>query len=207
MQEHWESIYRKRPPREMSWFSPHLETSLEFIERAASEHAGKIESCSIIDVGGGASTLVDDLVSRGCRDLTVLDISETAIAASQERIGAPSESIHWIRADVTEVELPPAAYDIWHDRAVFHFLSREEERRAYLNSMLRSLRPGGQAILGVFGPDGPLQCSGLAVVRYSVSSLSAELGPRFHPLESSLVMHTTPDGRAQQFLYCRFALA
>lgn len=200
MKEHWESIYRRNSPQAVSWFSPHLDTSLAWIERAAD-----VKSSSIIDVGGGASTLADDLVHRGCRSLTVLDISETAMEASKSRMSDESKSVHWICADITAAALPARAYDVWHDRAVFHFMTTGEARRAYVEAMTRSLKPGGQAILGIFGPDGPRKCSGLEVAHYDAASLGAELGPRFDCVESSLVMHRTPSGGAQQFLYCRFA--
>lgn len=200
MQAHWESIYQKYSPQAVSWFSPHLDTSLSWITRA-----GDLKSLSILDVGGGASTLADDLVSGGCRSLTVLDISETAMQASRSRMGEQSKSVRWVRADITDIALPAAAYDVWHDRAVFHFMTTSQARHAYAAAMMRSLKPGGQAILGIFGPDGPRKCSGLEVAHYDAVSLAKELGPCFHCMESSLVTHTTPAGGPQQFLYCRFA--
>lgn len=186
----------------MSWFSLHLDTSLALIERA-----GNVQTSAIIDIGGGASTLADDLLDRGCRDLTVLDISDEAMQASIARIGERSKTIRWIRADITEAKLPARAYDLWHDRALFHFLTTIESRHAYVNAMLRSVKPDGQIVMGVFGPDGPRKCSGLDIIRYDASSLAAELGPSFHCLESLLETHGTPAGATQQFLFCRFAFA
>lgn len=194
---HWEKIYTTRAPEQVSWYRPHLETSLALIERASTR-----QSAAIIDVGGGESTLADDLLARGYQNITVLDISQTAIDVCKKRIGAASEQIRWIVADVTVTELGLGAYDVWHDRAVFHFLTTMEQRAAYVRNVARSVKPGGQVIVSTFGPDGPTKCSGLDVVRYKEESLHKEFGVRFHLKGSSKELHQTPFGTTQQFLYC-----
>jgi 2-polyprenyl-3-methyl-5-hydroxy-6-metoxy-1,4-benzoquinol methylase len=196
-QTHWEKIYTEKAPDAVSWYRPHLETSLALIERAASGC-----SASIIDVGGGESTLVDDLTARGYENITVLDISQTAIDANRKRLGKASESVHWLVGDITEVILEPSAYDVWHDRAVFHFLTALEQRIAYVRQVARSVKPGGHIIVSTFGPEGPARCSGLDVVRYDAESLHNEFGARFRLVESSKELHRTPFGTTQQFLYC-----
>ncbi len=181
----------------MSWYRPHLEASLELIEQAA---AGS--SASIIDVGGGESTLVDDLLARGYHSLSVLDISQAAIAASRKRLGDAAERVRWLVADITQAELEPSAYDVWHDRAVFHFLTAPADRKAYVRQVVRSVRRGGHVIISAFGPEGPTKCSGLEVVRYDAESLHAEFGANFRLISSSRQLHETPFGTTQQFLYC-----
>jgi SAM-dependent methyltransferase len=196
-QSHWEKIYTQKAPDEVSWYRPHLETSLALIAKAA---AGA--SASIIDVGGGESTLVDDLLARGYTNITVLDISRTAIDANKKRLGEASQRVRWLVTDITQVELELAAYDVWHDRAVFHFLTAPCDRAAYVRQVARAVKPGGHVIVSAFGPEGPLKCSGLEVVRYDTESLRAEFGPRFHLIGSSTELHQTPFGTTQQFLYC-----
>jgi len=194
---HWEGIYQRVAPEQVSWYRPHLETSLEMIERAA-----KGRDAPIIDVGGGESTLVDDLLARGYERVTVLDISETAIAVCRERLGAKAERVRWIAADVTKAEFARGEYDIWHDRAVFHFLTAEETRREYVRQVAKAVRPGGYVIVSTFGPEGPTKCSGLDVVRYDADTLHGEFGAHFRPVESREEIHRTPAGKVQQFLYC-----
>lgn len=194
---HWEKIYSTKAPETVSWYRPHLETSLGLIERAAHE-----KSASIIDVGGGESTLVDDLLARGYRNITILDISQVAIEATKKRLGAVAEQVHWLTADVIEAALEPCAYDVWHDRAVFHFLTAAEQRLAYVRQVARAVKPGGHVIVGAFGPEGPTRCSGLDVVRYDAESLHDEFGAHFRLVESSRELHHTPSGGTQQFLYC-----
>lgn len=198
-QRHWERVYATKAPAEVSWFRPHLETSLALIERVAGDR-----SASIIDVGGGESTLVDDLIGKGYLNLTVLDISRTAIEHSKQRLGSASPQVVWLVADVTKAELPMHAYDVWHDRAVFHFLTEPEQRLAYVRRAAIAVKPGGHVIIGVFGPEGPVKCSGLDTVRYDADSLQAEFNPRFRLIESVTELHRTPSGTAQQFLYCCF---
>jgi ubiquinone/menaquinone biosynthesis C-methylase UbiE len=197
---HWENVYETKSPEEMSWYQLHLTTSLEWTLEAAPNH-----SSSIIDVGGGASTLADDLRVRGFRSLTVLDISPTAIARSQERLGAAAGDINWTIGDVTRCSLPDAAFDIWHDRAVFHFLTEQEEKASYMKQLANTLKPSGQVIIATFSINGPRSCSGLTVNRYDAPSLHKEFGADFQLLKSATITHQTPTGAAQEFLYCWMA--
>lgn len=194
---HWEKVYVTKAPEVVSWYRPHLETSLALIERAAAGY-----SASIIDVGGGASTLVDDLLARGYKNITVLDVSQTAIDVTKKRLGLPAEQVHWLVADVTHAQLKRGAYDVWHDRAVFHFLTAIEQRIAYVRNVAHAVRPGGHVVVSTFGPEGPTKCSGLDVVRYDAESLHEQFGGRFRLVESSKELHRTPFGTTQQFLYC-----
>ncbi|MGD1079686.1 MAG: class I SAM-dependent methyltransferase [Candidatus Sulfotelmatobacter sp.] len=196
-QTHWERMYTAKAPDAVSWFRPHLETSLELIERVAPDRCS-----SIIDVGGGESTLVDDLLIRGYGDITVLDISQTAINANKSRLGKESEDVHWLVADITKADLDLSEWDVWHDRAVFHFLTAPDDRVAYVRQVARSLKRGGHVIVSTFGPEGPTKCSGLEVVRYDADSLHREFGVHFRLLGSSKELHRTPFGTTQQFLYC-----
>jgi SAM-dependent methyltransferase len=195
-QTHWEKIYTEKAPDAVSWYRPHLETSLALIEQAA---AGV--SASVIDVGGGESTLVDDLLARGYSNVTVLYISQTAIDANRKRLGKASERVRWLVANITKAELERSAYDAWHDRAVFHFLTSPSDRLAYVRQVTRAVKPGGSVIVSTFGPEGPTRCSGLEVVRYDADSLHQE-GVRFRLLDSRKEMHHTPFGTVEQFLYC-----
>jgi SAM-dependent methyltransferase len=197
VQSHWENIYGKKAPDAVSWYRPHLERSLDFIDQAA---PGR--SASIIDVGGGESTLVDDLIARGYRNITVLDISQLAVDVTKKRLPAVSENVRWLVGDITTVKLDPSCYDVWHDRAVFHFLTATDARTAYVRQVAKAVRPGGHVIVSTFGPEGPTQCSGLDVVRYDADSLHKEFGVRFQLLGSSTELHRTPFGTTQQFLYC-----
>ncbi len=194
---HWDAVYSKKAPDAVSWYHPHLETSLALIARAAAH-----PSASIIDVGGGASTLVDDLLARGYRNITILDVSQTAIDVAQKRLGVAADRVHWLVADITQTQLEPLAYDVWHDRAVFHFLTSPEQRLAYVRNVARSVKPGGHVIVSTFGPEGPVKCSGLDVIRYDANGLHNEFGTRFRLVESSVEQHQTPFGTTQQFLYC-----
>ena len=194
---HWERVYNIKAPEQVSWYRPHLEISLALIGRAAGE-----VSASIIDVGGGECTLVDDLLVRGYRNITVLDISQTAIDATKKRLKAAADRVHWITADITKVELESKAYDVWHDRAVFHFLTSTEQRVAYVKKVARTVKTRGHVIVSTFGPDGPTRCSELDVMRYDAESLHAQFGVRFQLIESSKELHTTPFGTNQQFIYC-----
>jgi len=194
---YWEKVYKTKAPDTASWYLPHLKMSLALIERA---RAGL--SSSIIDVGGGESTLADDLVSRGYQNVTVLDISETAVNVSKQCMGEAADHVHWLVADVLATELEPLAYDVWHDRAVFQFLTTMEQRLAYVQSAARSVKRGGHVIVSTFGPEGPRKCSGLEVMRYDADSLHDQFGARFRLIESSQELHETPQGATQQFLYC-----
>ena len=194
---HWEKVYATKAHDAVSWYRAHLETSLALIERAADA-----PSTAIIDVGGGESTLVDDLLLRGYKNITVLDISQSAIDLTKRRLGSAAERVHWLVADITETELDPRSYDLWHDRAVFHFLTAREQRIAYVRQVARSVKPGGHIIVSTFGPEGPTKCSGLEVMRYDADSLHEEFGARFRLVESSKELHQTPFETTQQFLYC-----
>jgi SAM-dependent methyltransferase len=210
--DHWESVHASRAPEQTSWYQPHLRTSLDWIVRAAPSR-----DAAIIDIGSGQSTLVDDLLGTGYHDLTVLDISSKALRKSQSRLAATplaaaARSVRWLTADIAQLPLQsdplqPASFDLWHDRAVFHFLTEPAQRHAYIANLAASLRPSGHVILATFGPDGPQQCSGLPAVHYSADSLASELGPQFALKRNALIDHTTPTGATQQFLYCNFLRA
>jgi 2-polyprenyl-3-methyl-5-hydroxy-6-metoxy-1,4-benzoquinol methylase len=201
LQDHWQHIYQTKSPVETSWFEPRLQTSLDWISEAAPDR-----SASIIDVGGGESTLSDDLLAMHYRSLTVLDIAEAAITKSRNRLGAAAEKINWLVGNVIEVALPPRAYDVWHDRAVFHFLTEPDQRLAYVRQLSSSLKTGGHVVIATFGPQGPEKCSGLVTMRYNAESLQRELGQDFRLVRSSVVEHHTPFGTAQQFIYCHFTM-
>jgi len=194
---YWEKIYTTRAPEQVSWYRPHLETSLALIKRARTRR-----STAIIDVGGGESTLVDDLLAHGYENLSVLDVSQTAIDVTKKRLGPAAETVNWLVGDITEVQLALNAYDVWHDRAVFHFLTSTEERAAYVRQVAHAVRPGGHVIISTFGPEGPTKCSGLDVERYDADSLHEQFGVRFRLLDSAKELHQTPFGTTQQFLYC-----
>ena len=196
-EEHWDAVYERKRPDEVSWYRSHLERSLQFIDAA-----GLAPEAAIIDVGGGASTLVDDLLARGYSNVTVLDISPTAIAAAKQRLADRAALVHWLVADITRVELAPGTYDFWHDRAVFHFLRDDEQRRRYVAAAKRSVKPGGHVLVATFGPEGPTRCSGLDVVRYGADELHAQFGGDFQKVGTATETHTTPWGAAQQFVYC-----
>lgn len=194
---HWEKVYKTKAPDAVSWYRAHLDRSLELIEFASPDR-----TASIIDVGGGESTLVDDLLARGYYNLTILDVSQTALDVTRARIGEAGNRIQWICADVTQADLPNHSFDVWHDRAVFHFLIAPEQRIAYVQLAARAVRSGGHVIVSTFGPEGPVRCSGLDVARYNADSLHHEFGNPFKLINSSKELHETPFGTTQQFLYC-----
>jgi 2-polyprenyl-3-methyl-5-hydroxy-6-metoxy-1,4-benzoquinol methylase len=195
---HWEKVYAGKTPEGVSWYRPHLETSLALIGRATIGN----KSASILDVGGGESTLVDDLLERGYENITVLDISQVAVDVTRKRLGPAAARVRWVTGDITQVQEEPSSCDVWHDRAVFHFLTAPGERLAYVRNAARTVKPGGHVIVSTFGPEGPAKCSGLDVMRYDAESLHAEFGVRFRLMESSKELHRTPFGGTQQFLYC-----
>jgi SAM-dependent methyltransferase len=199
-QDHWQNVYQSRTPAQTSWFQPHLQASLEWIAQAKPDR-----SASILDVGSGESTLVDDLLAAGYTALTILDIAPQAIERSRQRLGPAAASVHWIAGDITQTSLPPAAYDLWHDRAVFHFLTEPGQRVEYIRQLTQSLKPDGHLIIATFGPQGPEKCSGLPTMRYDAQSLSQQFSPAFRLIRSAIVAHTTPFGTEQQFLYCHLA--
>ncbi len=193
---HWQKVYTTRGAQGVSWFTPQLERSLALIRRYASEPSGPI-----IDVGGGASTLADDLLAAGYTDITVLDIAESALRLSRQRMSAAADRIGWLRGDITNVPLPEGRFALWHDRAVFHFLVDGDDRRRYAQQLAHALHPGGHVVMAVFGPEGPKECSNLPTERYDAAGLNAALGPEFVLRESALETHTTPFATTQQFLY------
>lgn len=200
LKEHWEAIHStKASDYSLSWYRPNLEMSLALIDRTG---AGTL--ASIIDVGGGQSTLVDDLFARGYRELTILDISANALEAAKKRLGENAVCIRWITADITQAALPEHTYDIWHDRAVFHFLTSEVDRATYVRQAARSLKLGGHLILVTFAANGPARCSGLEVIRYTAESLAQEMGEHFRLIESVDELHHTPNGVEQPFVHARF---
>ena len=199
---HWDNVYRTKRPEEVSWYRPHLEKSLELIEEAAPDRNARI-----LDVGGGESTLVDDLLARGYRELTVLDVSPTALAVARERLGANATKVTWLCGDVTTADLGGHPYDVWHDRAVFHFLTSAADRSAYVRQVARAVRPGGHVIVATFGPEGPTTCSGLRVMRYDSEALHDEFGSSFRLVKHLTELHHTPSGAIQQFVYCYCNLA
>jgi len=194
---HWNKVFSTKAPDAVSWYRPHLEVSLDLIERRVPAKSG-----SIIDVGAGESTLVDDLLARGCREITILDVSKTAIEITRDRLGPAAEQVSWIVGDITQISLPVRSFDVWHDRAVFHFLVDPEQRKRYVQAALNAVRPGGHVIVSAFGPEGPTKCSGLDVMRYDAEALHGEFGRRFRIEETSEESHRTPWGTAQQFVYC-----
>jgi SAM-dependent methyltransferase len=195
--KHWEDIYEARPPKQLSWFQDHADLSLQFIR-----DTGVSAGAHILDVGAGASVLVDDLLSAGYYNLSVLDISASALHAAQARLGADASRVKWIEADITRLVLPEASVDVWHDRAVFHFLTDPEDRRRYVSTVLRAVKPGGHVIIATFAEDGPLKCSGLDIVRYCPDTLHHEFGSQFDLLRSEKEVHHTPGGADQNFIYC-----
>lgn len=195
--EHWENIYSTKATDAVSWFQEHAEYSLRLIRGT-----GVPLSASIIDVGGGASRLIDDLLVGGYSNITVLDLSAAAFAAAKARIGPASGTVEWVEADVTNVTLPIHGYDVWHDRAVFHFLTSQEQRQAYVAAVVRAVKPGGHVIVATFAEDGPTQCSGLPVMRYSATKLHAQFGEPFALVRHEKEAHHTPFGTVQQFVYC-----
>lgn len=195
---HWETVYGNKAAEETSWYQaiPHL--SLSMIA-----NAGLGPESALVDIGAGASLLVDHLLDQGYRDLTVLDISSAALAQASSRLGDRATRVTWIEADVT-MFTPSRQFDLWHDRAAFHFLTEAEDRQRYLAVLQKALAPGGQAILATFAPGGPAKCSGLDIVQYDAERLGKELGPEFILVEQHEERHRTPAGGEQLFNFFRF---
>jgi ubiquinone/menaquinone biosynthesis C-methylase UbiE len=200
--EHWDAIYRSKAAAKVSWYQAEPLLSQALIRRVAQDL-----NDPIIDVGGGASTLVDGLLAAGYRNITVLDIAEPALTVARQRLGERAGAVEWREADVLTTQLPAAAYAVWHDRAAFHFLTRAEDRRSYAAAMRRAVRSGGHSIVASFATDGPSRCSGLEVVRYSPESMLAELGEGLELVDSVREDHRTPSGATQAFVYCLFRLS
>jgi trans-aconitate methyltransferase len=197
-QEHWDGVYDTKSEQQVSWYEAVPAVSLRMMESA-----GLTAETCVIDVGGGDSRLVDQLAARGLDCLAVLDLSRSALERARTRLGAVASVPIWLEADVTgNWSVKPM--DIWHDRAVFHFLTSAEDRRRYRWHLLDTLKPGGTAIVATFALDGPDSCSGLSVQRYSPEMLSGELGTDLRMIDSVSHVHTTPWGSTQSFVYCRF---
>lgn len=196
--DHWERIYASKSEDALSWHQDTPAISLELARLA-----GVTPSHRVIDVGGGASTFTDGLIGLGVRDISVLDLSQAALDAQKARLGPRGADVAWIVADITTWS-PERTYDLWHDRAVFHFLVEPSDRAAYLDCMSRALRPGGHAIIATFAPDGPEKCSGLPVARYSPETLADVLGPDYELTAQRGQKHLTPTGVAQSFQFSLF---
>jgi|UPI00041E7D45 SAM-dependent methyltransferase len=194
-QSHWQTVYLTKGEQQVSWSQADPQPSLRLIESVAAGH-----DAAIVDVGGGASRLVDALLANGFHDVAVLDLSDAALANARQRIGAAGDAVRWIAGDVT-VWQPRQAFDVWHDRAAFHFLVEEDDRAAYLDRLHRGVRAGGHAVIGTFALDGPEQCSGLPVRRYDPASLSRTIGPEFELIAAEPHRHATPWGAAQSFQF------
>jgi len=201
-QDHWQNVYTTKATDMVSWYQEHANTSLRFICATAVN-----TSAAIIDIGGGASNLVDDLLLRDFNNVSVLDISEAALSVAQERLAQlpelneKSKTVNWISADITQVEFSENSIDVWHDRAVFHFLTTPEERTAYKALLRNTLKPQGHFIIATFAEDGPTKCSNLPVMRYSLEELFAEFSDDFVLLSSTKEIHNTPFNTTQNFLY------
>src|SRR6202158_1558720 len=195
---HWETVYTTKGENEVSWFQENPAPSLELIDLVGSASAS-----AIVDIGGGASRLVDSLVARGFNRVTVLDISEAALEATRARLDQRASQVQWIVADVTKW-CPMQTFDVWHDRAAFHFLTESADKAAYVSRLKAAVKPGGCVIIGTFAPDGPERCSGLPVNRYDAASLAAELGKGFRLIDARRHEHATPWGAIQPFQFCVF---
>ena len=194
---HWQSIYNEKDVTQVSWFQEHADTSLRIIQQYVNN-----KNATIIDIGAGASPLVDDLLEAGYAKIEVLDISSQALAIAQKRLGDKQKKVTWHSVDILKAKLPAQSYDVWHDRAVFHFLTNEADRTRYVEQVCHALKPNGKVIISTFGPDGPLKCSGLPIVRYDHDSLHSEFGSGFKLIEHGQEDHLTPDGSVQKFIYC-----
>ena len=196
--QHWSDVYSKQAPDRVSWYLLRPTLSLELIERAGAD-----PKTGAIDVGGGTSTLVNELLEQGFENLAVLDVAGQALELARARLDDRADQVQWIEADVTEFE-PPQQWGLWHDRAVFHFLTDASDRKAYRRALEAGVAPGGSAVISAFSLEGPERCSGLDVVRYSPESLADELGAAFELVEARDEVHVTPTGAEQAFVYCLF---
>jgi len=194
---HWQSVYTQKSPTSVSWYQAAPVLSHALITAVAPSRDARI-----VDVGGGASTLVDALLASGYTALTVLDLAPAALVHARERLGASASTVTWLTGDILTAALPAAGYDVWHDRAVFHFLIQPDARSQYLAQLRHALRPGGHVVIATFAEDGPLRCSGLDVARYSARELHAVFGAEFRPVSDHREVHTTPSGASQAFTYC-----
>jgi len=194
---HWEHVYETKNHKQVSWFQEHAGMSLKFVK-----DTGVTKDAHILDVGAGASVLVDDLLDAGYHNLSVLDISAAALRTAKSRLGSLAARVNWLEADITRLELPEASIDVWHDRAVFHFLTDPHDRQQYVKSVMHAVKPGGHVIIATFAEDGPFKCSGLDIVRYRPETLHQEFGSGFSMVKSVKEKHHTPSGADQSFIYC-----
>ena len=197
--EHWEKVYSSKPTEKLGWYAPHLQTSSSWITELV-----PATDAPIIDVGGGASTLVDDLLDAGYRAITVLDLSPQALSIAKARLGDKAKLVSWLDGDVTSIDLPDQYFELWHDRAVFHFLLEPEQQRRYRDQFVKALKPGGHLIIGTFALEAPPKCSGLPVQRYAPGQLEKTLGDEFELVRHHNELHVTPGGVEQLYLYCLF---
>ena len=197
-QDHWQTVYAAKHATEVGWYQADPKMSLRLIELASPGHG------SVIDVGGGASLLADRLLDAGFARVAVLDLSAAALERAKSRLGRRADRVQWVVADVTAVETV-GSFDVWHDRAVFHFLTAPEDRRKYVELATKTIPAGGHLVIGTFAPDGPPRCSGLEVRRYDAQSLCAEFGSAFRLVREAREVHTTPSGKPQPFVFAVFA--
>ncbi|MBP6077699.1 MAG: class I SAM-dependent methyltransferase [Xanthomonadales bacterium] len=197
-QSHWQQVYATKATDAVSWYRPHLDRSLAFIDAL-----GLDRDAPILDVGAGASTLVDDLLARGFRELTLNDLADTALALARQRLASSplALNVRYRVGDITTLDLPDAHFALWHDRAVFHFLTEPAQRAAYVAQAAHTLRPGGHLLIATFAADGPERCSGLPVQRYDADTLAAEFAPHFTRIGDAREQHPTPFGTTQSFQY------
>lgn len=195
--QHWEQVYSTKASDSVSWFQKHADQSLRLIH-----NTGLGKDAAIIDVGGGASGFVGDLAAEGYTDLTVIDLSSAALAVAKQSLGEYVDCVRWMEGDITRADFPMHRFDIWHDRAVFHFFTDPADRHAYVERVMHAVRPGGHVIVATFAEDGPEKCSGLPVMRYQPEKLHAEFGDDFLLVEHEKEAHQTPFGTVQQFVYC-----
>jgi len=197
--KHWQDVYRSKPADRVGWYKPRLKTSLEWIR-----DLGVDRNAPIIDVGGGASTLIDDLLNDGHESISVLDISASALEQSKTRLAGRANLVTWLVGNITSIELPENHFELWHDRALFHFLTGTDEQERYRDKLLMALRPGGHLIIGTFAPEAPPKCSGLPVQRYDLELLADTLGAKLDLVRHHKELHITPGGVEQMYLYCEF---
>ncbi|WP_020146498.1 class I SAM-dependent methyltransferase [Thioalkalivibrio sp. ALJ15] len=197
--QHWEQVYQTRDTEAVGWYESEARTSRALIREVAPS-----AEAAIVDIGGGASVLVDELLTEGYHNLTVLDLSAAALRKARERIGERASAVTWLEADVLEIAFPQDIFDVWHDRAVFHFLTGADQRAAYVRQVQHALRPGGHVVIGAFALDGPKQCSGLPVQRHSPETLQDVFGSEFALVQSRREVHVTPGGTEQPYTWCVF---
>ncbi len=197
MKSHWDQVYSTKASDAVSWYQPHASLSLSLIRET-----GIDLDAPIVDVGGGASTLVDDLLDLGYSALSVLDLSEAALDAAASRLGARGDGVRWLEADITRTTFPEASIELWHDRAVFHFLNEADDRAAYVRTLSEAVKPGGHLIIGTFAENGPEKCSGLLVQRYSAQGLYSQFSAAFELVKTTTEAHQTPSWSIQAFVYC-----